>query len=101
FRQRRHLVTSLYFVNCIIIWRTVRPRSPNDPNKGRRRVDPRHARWDVPAPAGWSNKEVACLCAGGTPAGGGKYIGPHIKHWQQVISAIGIRRGNDHGLRSH
>src|SRR5262249_23026940 len=69
FRQRRHLITSLYFVNWIIIWRAVRPRSPNDPNEGRRRTDPRHARRDVPAPAGWSNKEVACLCAGRAPAG--------------------------------
>src|SRR5262249_7762823 len=69
FREPRHLVNRLDFANCIIIRRAVRPRSPNDPNEGRWRTDPRHARWDVPAPARWSNKEVGCLCAGRAPTG--------------------------------
>ena len=101
FRKRRDFVAVLYLMDRIIVCWIIRLSASNDPDVRRRRADPRHSCRNGPTPIGWRKKEVAGLCAGGARTGRRKYIGPHIEHRQEVISAISIRRGNDHRLFGH
>ena len=97
-RERRDLVTSLNFVNRIVIRRTVSLSAANDPDVGSRRFDLRKSCRYRSAPASWRDEEIARLRSRRAPTRRRKYVRPHVEHRQQIVAPAGVRDRNDHRL---
>jgi len=96
--ERRDLVARLDFVHGGVICRAVGLGSPDNPHIRRRRVDPRHARRNLAAPAGRRDEKVGRLRASCPPAERGENVRPHVEHRQEIVAAVRVRRRDDQRL---
>ena len=106
-REWRDFIAGLYLVNGVVVGWPIRLGSPNDPHERRRRINTLDVAGEpefleplaeIRSPARRSKEEIPCLRTRGPPSRRGKYVGPHVEHWQKVIATISIGRGDDHRL---
>src|SRR5580698_3100612 len=82
----------------IVIRWTVRLGAADDPDIRRGCFDLCKSRGYGSTPARWRDKEIGGLRSGRAPTGRREYVGPHIEHWQEVVTSVCVRGRNYHGF---